>query len=506
MSFSGAGRAGRLFVAWLERPVSQNLSFIKPVNFDEACRAIDFGEMSFFVRTDPAQQMLRLVERVKFAAKLLSKVANIQHSKALNTVAHALRFPTWHHLSSQLELANGSPDDKLSDAWFNAFSGAVVLWLEPEKEVALAHVQLEAFERFGHILAMLTDVPVQRMLDDVCARLCAGQNWADVCARSPLKATLPLYTFSGEPHTEGSDPGGWFAESAACMALIEELDVQWQGYDQFTKSEKRAARQWVEAALASQLGFLEAGLALAAMQHDACEAQASSTVTRFIKQAEALMPKGFRGPVVWGNTSNRFYHRLLWLQMELHHEAGDLPAALRVARKQLRLNPDDNLGIRFVLPLMLLQRQKFDAARRDANRNLQGEWDITAQVIMAFCDYAVGNVMDFRHGLASSLISLPWLRLFLLNQRQPLPDGDDGFRSMRPDEMVFSKFVRPAYRAVPGLMNACKSFLAEAQVQRAEAELRQYWKGFWRKAESERVGTPAGWDALAHSWQEKLAS
>jgi hypothetical protein len=486
--------------------VSHNLSLVKPTTLEGALKAIDFGELAFFVRTNPERHMSRLVERVKFAAKLLSRVTKIQHSRALDTVAHAVRFPTWHHLLFQLELANGTPNGGLSDAWFNSFSGAVVLWVEPEKEVPLAPVQIEAFERFGQTLAMLTDVPVQSVLDDVCAGLCAGRNWADVRALSPLKATSPLYSFVVDSTQAGEcGHGGGFVDSAACRALIEELDDKWQGYDQFSKPEKRQARQWVETALASQPGFLEAGLALAWMQRDAGEPEATSTVARFIKQSEALIPQGFRGLVPWGNTNNRFYHRLLWLQMELYHEVADLPSAMRVGRKQLRLNPGDNLGLRFVMPLMQLEQLKFEAARREAEKNLQGEWDVTAKVITAFCEYAVGNQAEFRHGLASSLISLPWLRLFLLNQSKPLPDGDDGFRTMRPDEMVFSKFVRPAYRAVPGLMNACKSFLAEPLVLQAEAELRQYWKGYWRKGDAERIGTHDGWDALVSEWTGRLA-
>ena len=486
--------------------MSRNLSLLKPATLDDALTAIDFGELAFFVRTYPEKQMLRLVQRVKFAAKLLSRVAKIQHSNALDTVAHAVKFSTWHHLSSQLELANGTSNSQLSESWFNSFSGAVVLWLEPEKEVALAQSQIEAFERLGQTLAMLTDVSAQRVLDEVCAGLCAGRNWADVRARSPLRATSPLYSFVLDSMQQGEDHhGGGFVESAACRALIEELDEQWQGYDQFTKSDKRKARKWIEDALASQPGFLEAGLALAWIQHEAGETEASSTVARFVKQSEALMPEGFRGRIVWGNTSNRYYHRLLWLQLELHHEAGDLPLALRVGRKQLRLNPGDNLGIRFVMPLMLLEQRKFEAALREAKKNLQGEWDVTATVIRAFCEFAVGNHAAFRQGLASSLIALPWLRLFLLNQSKPLPEGDDGFRSIRPDEMVFSKFVRPAYRAVPSLIDACKSFLAKPQVLMAEGELRQYWKGYWRKSDAERVGTHEGWDELVGAWTQRLA-
>jgi len=155
--------------------------------------------------------------------------------------------------------------------------------------------------------------------------------------------------------------------------------------------------------------------------------------------------------------------------------------------------------------LMHLEQLKFEAALREAKKNLKGEWDVTAMVIRAFCEYAVGNHAAFRQGLASSLIALPWLRLFLLNQSKPLPDGDDGFRSIRLDEMVFSKFVRLAYHVVPGLTEACKSFLAEPQVLMAEAELRQYWKGYWRKSDAERVGTHEGWDELVGARTQRLA-
>ena len=81
--------------------------------------------------------------------------------------------------------------------------------------------------------------------------------------------------------------------------------------------------------------------------------------------------------------------------------------------------------------------------------------------IEAFCEFAVGNAGGFRRELAKALISLPWLRVFLMNQRAPLPDGDDGFRGIQPDMELFTEFAWPAYVEVPGLVHACRSFLTE---------------------------------------------
>jgi len=454
------------------------------------------------LRDKPAELAGLLGERIKLAAKCLGRAAEIQHSKALEAVAQAVRFPSWHQLSNHLGMATVAGDDgRLPASWPDALSGALLLLADAQREIAMPEPQLQAYERFAQTLAMLTDTSAQDVLDDVCAALCACKNWAEVRARNPLKATSALYAFvvddlstGGEEEGTGAPLGGYFDESRACSALIEELDEQWQGYGGFTKPKKRQARIWVEKALAAQPGFLEAGLALASMQHDAGESEAAATLERFIKQAEALIPDGFKGPVPWVQVSNRFYHRMLWLRMQLHYEVDDLKGAARLARKQLKLNPGDNLGVRFVLPLLLLQQGDYVAAKR-ATKGLQGEQGMSAGAIRAFCEFAVGNTVAFRRELAEALISLPWLRVFLMNQRAPLPDGDDGFRSIRPDMELFTEFVWPAVVKVPDLVHACRSFLSEPRVLEAETRLRRYWKAFDSRGEA-RVGTFGEWRSL----------
>lgn len=468
--------------------------------------AVAFLELDFYVtycRDHPEQLVQKLGERIAFAAKLLSRTTGIQHSKALEAVAQAARFASWHQLSAHLGRATGAEAAKLPDSWFDALSGALLFLAQAQPDIPLPGARVQAFEKLGQTLSMLTDSATQDVLDGVCAALCAGKTWDDVRSRTPVKSKTALYQFIvDDGDCDDDEGGGYFDLSAACFALVEELDDQWQGYDNFSKPQKRKARKWVEEVLAAQPGFLEAGLALASMQHDAGEVEASVTLNRFIKQAEALIPAGFKGLIRWAHLGNRPYHRMLWLRFKMYQEADDLKSAVRLVRKQLRLNPPDNLGLRYVLPLVLLRQGEHVAAKR-ATKELAGEEGMAAGTIRAFCEYSLDNHALFRRELAQALISLPWLRTFLLNQRAPLPDGDDGFRGIHPDTELFYEFVWPVYTSLPGLMDACRRFLAEPLVQQLESELRRYWKGFWGR-DGDRVGSIEEWRMLCHKALEDM--
>lgn len=478
--------------------------------FSETVRDLSLGFQVSRLQDRPAELAARLNELIKLAAKLLVRTTGAQHSKSLEAVAQALRFPNWHQLSAHLSRTELEAAG-LPATWCDPLCQALLLLVETETEISLSEPQIRAFLSFGRTLSMLTDAPLQNVLDGVCAGLCAGTSWSEVRDRSPLRATTALYKFVVDDQVEsdaeegrrGGGPAGHFDWSPACFELVETLDEWWQGYDGFTKPQKRKARKWVEEVLAAQPGFLEAGLALATMQNDAHESEASATLDRFIRQAQALIPAGFNGCIEWAHIDNRFYHRMLWLRMQMHSDAGDLKSAVKFARKQLKLNPNDNLGVRFVLPLMLLQLREFPAAKR-ATRALEGE-GMTAAAIRAFSEFTLGNRSAFRRELADALISLPVLRLLLLNQVGPLPDGDDGYRGIRPDLDLFMEFAWPVYIEVPGMRTACRAFLAEPHVLEVEAELRKYWKGLSRSG-GERVGTFEGWQALCSRARDELAA
>ncbi|MGS0974110.1 hypothetical protein [Burkholderia glumae] len=475
--------------------------------FDRAAHELDLHGESFWFNHAPGESASLLKERIKLTAKLFAKMTGLTHSAALDVLAQAFRFPAWHHLSRHISRATGFDGDSLPSGWLDALSAVIVLKARPEDDVALSPERRTAFEKLAGTLSMLSDFPVQKVLDEVVAKLCGGSDWREVCERHPLMARTPLYGFSVLDDADATCLSGSFSESSACSELIRELDDQWQGYDESTATQKRTARQWVARALNAQPGFLEAGLALASMQREDGPEIALHTATRYVRKADALIPKGFKGSLPWSHVSNRFYHRLLWLQLELNHELGDSAAAARIARKMLRLAPNDNLGVRYVLPYLLLEQENVAGAKRALNP-IADEEGLTAAATRAFVAFADGLRERFRCELGMALFTLPALRCFLSNDWEALPPDELGYRSIQPDMEVFGRFAWATYCTWPGLREACEQFLAEPIVLRAEQELRTCWNLYWREGRGLRDGGAGAWDewhGQVIQWVEMIA-
>lgn len=485
--------------------VTSPTNFTPSRQFDQAALALDMQVETYWFNCTPDEQANKLRARLQEAAKLLVNATSLPLEQARDALAHGLRFASWKALTAHLALADGFTPGQLPVGWLDALSPCLVFMIYPEPHVPLPETQLQAFEHLAATLSMLTDLPGQDVLEGVCAPLCADRSWHTVKNRNPLQANAPLYRFEVLQEDAEGGVGGRFESSAACFALTQELDEQRQGYDRMSKAEQRQARRWVEDVLQAQPGFLEGGLALAWMQREAGEEGALTTAKRYVKQAEALIPKGFKGRILWGHLGNRFYHRLLWLVLELHHEQERCDTSVTIARKLLRLNPGDNLGVRYVLPLLLLEQGDVSAAQRTL-KVLADEEGLAASAIRAFVAFADKDTGTFRLELATALFTLPVLRAFLLNDNRALPEGETGYRQIQPDVETFAKFAWPSYCTVPGLSKACTAFLKEPVVLKAEEDLRRYWEGYWnaRRQGRQAEGTEEGWQALLQQCIERV--
>lgn len=471
-------------------------------SFDRFAGDVDERGTKFWYSKNPVGVSNSLKNRIKFGAKMLATACNIPRSKALECFAGALQFHNWHslsvHLNSAADLTNGDAPDH----WVEPLKYTLVLLIASDTEVAMQDNQITAFEDFATRLSQEADCPVELVLNTVCAGFCGETSWSAVRNRKTLNASAPLYKFE----IDHLDPGtGRFTESRACAQLVSDLDERYQG--DRTPEELQAAETWMKSALVSQPDFLECGLCLAQIYYDQGNLQAAyDTCQTFIKKAEGLIPKGYRGKIEWAWLTNRFYHRLLWLQMSIFHEADMMRKCLASARKQLRLNPRDNLGVRHIYPLMLLEVGEYEKAAKAARLRGESRGDIA--LMQAFCRFALGDRPGFVKKLAEALFSLPILRLFLMDDDSELPEGDDGYRGVIPDLETFVRYAEPAYVSVPGLHAACVAFLEDQFVSNAEKQLRIYWKGFWRRG-PDALGTPQGWhslkDSLEAALQERLA-
>ena len=93
-----------------------------------------------------------------------------------------------------------------------------------------------------------------------------------------------------------------------------------------------------------------------------------------LKQAESLIPRGFKGTISWGVLDNRPYLRMLYEQMELDLEGKyTLQQARRGAQKLLRLNRADKQYVEVIL----LSRNSADTGLRVFNSIKHYGLDIT---------------------------------------------------------------------------------------------------------------------------------
>jgi tetratricopeptide (TPR) repeat protein len=438
-----------------------------------------------------------LRDRLQFATKLLGRTAEIPRTRALESISQAFNFQSWHEFHSYLGLSESAA----SDDWANRLGWAWLVLEPTDNDEKLSLQRIAAAAEFAKRLSALTGVEHAKLQNHVCAALHSARSWKEVLDKHPLDTLEPLYVF--EADASDKPLRGSFQWSKACGQLVEELDSQWQGYDKKIKPKQKEARQWVESALSRQPGFLEGGLALAQIQYSAEEySDAIQTCEAVIAQADALMPKGFKGQISWYETNNRFYHRLLYLGMKLNHGFRDYAQALRLARKQLRLNPSDNLVLRHLVPLLLLRMEDYPRAHRACSQfKKTAEHD--EALICAFCNFAVGDMAGFKSSLARSLLTLPLLRRFLLDT-DTLPPGEKGTRGVVPDLEAISVFGWPAYEGVPGLRAACVEFLTRPVVLKTEEELCIYWNKFWKR-DGTAEGSHEKWRALMEAGVDRIS-
>ncbi|MBE7942828.1 hypothetical protein IM725_19860 [Ramlibacter aquaticus] len=134
-----------------------------------------------------------------------------------------------------------------------------------------------------------------------------------------------------------------------------------------------------------------------------------------IAAAEDLWPHGFRGRVAWAQEGNRFYHRLLHQHMQWHIVHSSVAQALRLARKQLRLDPQDALSVRLHLPLLLQASGLYDAADHalaamgDPNEVVEPQ----AEFVRWFMHMARGRPVQAVRSLLLALFATPPLRSVL---------------------------------------------------------------------------------------------
>lgn len=448
----------------------------------------------------PGRFARKLMSSAKRYARFLKDSGLVKnHNQALETVAKAAGFAHWHafHTVTQgligaSETEGRTPTPKSSIETIKTLIPAFVFLVKTQPECALSEHELAGLSKAAAQLAQACGSPIDPMLEMI-ARMNGADTWDKLLARLPEQATGPLYKFNVDENGNGR-----FAISRACFALNEQQDELLNEFHSRPLSEQREFEDQLARVLDVQPDFLEGLLAKVEVLRYKPEfrRQQGKLLNEAIRKAEDLLPKGFKGSIPWNEPPNRFYHRLLYGAMVWHSHEGHTAKAIALARRQLRLNKSDNLGVRMWLPVLLVADGQTVAADKACEKMTLGDNRKHAgiELVNAICHFANGRLQQSAESLYLAVFKYPPMRHVLsldwaeLGQALQEPEAR---RTVSPDaETLVEQYVSASMR-VGGLGQTFDQWLQLPAVAHAETALAKEFHANWRQPN----GSLDQWDA-----------
>lgn len=442
------------------------------VNFTKSF--VDVGVERYpFYRQRPDVFAGALQLSTKRYARLLEEVfPDFGHRRMLEVVATAAGFPNWHafQTSTARLIADYEPransGQATSEDIFQPFLKALPLLIQVAQDSQPTPQQKSGLERHGHQLANALSA-LETRVRDVIAKYHGAESWDALCSRKPEDSKLPLYSF-----TTGSD-GGRFRWSSACHELVEELDELWidQPYEALPANEKEQVRDFIMQVTAQRPDFLE-GLLVKAhiLNAHGRHQEAGSVLKQAIEQADALISKKFKGEISWYVIENRFYHRLLYNYMEWCLVHGSVKEAIRLARRQLRLNKSDNMGVRIQLPILLTLNGEYGSTATALRRLESEDVDADVALVRSLCELAMGNYKNGTEWFIRSLFELPAIRMMVEDGEFPSDHHNkEWFRAVIPDLDAMADNYDKIITRFPMVEAVLDAVLEDQDVSKAEA-------------------------------------
>lgn len=456
-----------------------------------------------------------LLEVSKRAARFLRKAdPSKSHSDCLESVALAAGMPTWHALQT---LAQALIDDFHPDAH----------WPRPEGAYDRAAVLAPAFPMLARATPSSSPTPEQRFglqtfaerlsaasslplatTKMVVAKMNGADSWDDLLARRPESTSEFLSEFLYRFEVEHDDgvAVGRFVRSNACQALVDELDELLEHYQEGDEVEREQVRQRITQVITNRPDFIE-GLLVAAELAPGDQPsmrRKGKLLADAIAHADAVIHPTFEGQVSWLHVDNRFYLRLRQAYLEWNILWGSRKRAIDLARRQLQLNPSDNLGARYFLPLLLAADKRFTSARK-ALAKLDGEDAdsiATGHFVRSLVFATLGLRRDAIESLLYALFLFPALRdVIALNSGQWGPIDHEAQRNvlLDRDTLLLQYVVLTPH--VAGLEDWFRSTVERQEVRAAEEDLAHTYR---RQRDSAARGSEV-WRAEARSTSRALA-
>lgn len=441
-----------------------------------------------------------LMGAAKRYARFLKESALVKsHNEGLETVAKAAGFPHWHAFHSivqgllnALDPEGNWPRSEDGREPFKPLVPAFVFMVQAPPDCPPTPAQQLGLTKAATQLAQACDSQLDPILDMI-GRMNGADSWGKLLTRKPEEAKGPLYGFQVD-----EDGNGQFVISSACAALIDEQDELFQGFNSRPQSQQREFEIQLARVLEARPDFLEGLLAKAEVLSfkPGLLNRQGKIYADAIKRANQLIPVGFKGEIAWGYLNNRFYHRLLYAAMVWHSHKGHTAKAVALARRQLRLNRADNLGVRLWLPILLVADGQATAADK-ASMKMNPDDDCTdagIELVNAICHYANGRLQQSAEALYLSVFMYPPVRHVISVDFAALDESANDRQSSRtiiPDaQTMLSQYVSVAMQ-LETLELTFERWLRRPSVALDESALAQEFHANWRQSN----GTLDKWHA-----------
>lgn len=132
--------------------------------------------------------------------------------------------------------------------------------------------------------------------------------------------------------------------------------------------------------------------------------------------------------------------------------------ALALARKQLRLNKSDNLGVRFWLPVLLAVKKEVAAADKACDKMAEeGYMSVDTDLIRSICHYANKRHEEAAEYLYRAILQFPPLRHIV--------DFDDAKFLHALDDKITRRLITPDYLLLSDLFVCALIFFREMDAE-----------------------------------------
>lgn len=360
-----------------------------------------------------------ILDTSKRVARFLQKAhPPMTRSTALEAVARGAGMTSWHRLHSLAQALIDdfnhdvhSPRPSGKDDRVLALQAAFPMLARAEKDCCPSAEVINGMSTFALKLAPAANISEERA-HDIVAQLNGADTWEALLRRQPEDSQEPLYRFIVE---EGEFArGGRFVPSEACAALIDELDHLREGLVEEELPNAGRLGEWLKRVTEKRPDFLD-GLQV---QAEVCllgyeqRRVRGKAFAHALSESMALIPSGFKGQILWAFSENRFFHRLLFGYMTDSITNGSRSRAISLARKQLRWNPNDEMGVRYYLPVLLASIGEHGPAMRALRKTMEktGQGDVNAHFTRSLVSFANGNPGTGISCMLKALFLFPALR------------------------------------------------------------------------------------------------